>query len=181
MSEYYTYLWLREDGTPYYVGKGKNNRAYSSHSHGVHCPPEKERIVIYPASSEADAFETETDLIWYYGRKDLGLGSLRNLTDGGENPPNAKGIKRSEYHRACVRKRMVGWAPSEHQRKAVGEATRKRFANGWRFPTLTEEQREKIAASRRGKPATESAKENLRVAVQKRPSRSKVSKCRGVS
>jgi hypothetical protein len=84
---FYTYLWLREDGTPYYVGKGKGNRAYISFGHGVHCPPEKERIVIYPSFSEDEAFETEIILIWYYGRKDLGTGCLRNLTSGGENPP----------------------------------------------------------------------------------------------
>ena len=81
---YYTYLWLREDGTPYYVGKGKGNRAFTSNGHGVHKPKHKERVVIYPAESERDAFEAEIALIWYYGRRDLGTGCLRNLTDGGE-------------------------------------------------------------------------------------------------
>jgi hypothetical protein len=79
---YYTYLWLREDGTPYYAGKGKNRRATNPHSIGK--TPPKERIVIYPAESEQDAFDTEIALIWYYGRKDKGTGCLRNFTDGGE-------------------------------------------------------------------------------------------------
>src|SRR5271157_575769 len=84
---YYTYMWLREDGTPYYVGKGGYaKRAFERHKVGnrkAYAPP-KERIVIYPAVSEADAFETEVALIWYYGRKDLGTGILRNQTNGGE-------------------------------------------------------------------------------------------------
>lgn len=84
---FYTYLWLRENGTPYYVGKGSGNRAYTSNGHGVHRPVSIERIVLYPAASEDEAFENEVALIWYYGRKDLGLGCLRNLTGGGEKPP----------------------------------------------------------------------------------------------
>jgi hypothetical protein len=87
---FYTYVWLRENGTPYYIGKGHGNRAFVRHHtrHGrVYSAPPKERIVIYPAESEVDAFETEIALIWYYGRKDLGTGILRNMADGGENPP----------------------------------------------------------------------------------------------
>jgi len=79
---FYTYLWLREDGTPYYVGKGHGDRAYKYHRR--HGSPPKQRVVIYQAESEVDAFETEIALIWYYGRKDLGTGCLRNLTNGGE-------------------------------------------------------------------------------------------------
>ena len=103
---FYTYLWLREDRTPYYVGKGKENRAYVDHwTNGrVRRVPSKELIVIYPAESEADAFETEIALIWYYGRKDLGLGCLRNLSDGGEGPSGTVAskeslVRRSEAHK----------------------------------------------------------------------------------
>jgi hypothetical protein len=80
---FYTYLWLREDGTPYYAGKGKGNRGFESRGHRVHCPP-LERIIIQEWVSETEAFEAEKFLILYYGRKDLGTGYLVNLSDGGE-------------------------------------------------------------------------------------------------
>jgi len=98
---FYNYVYLREDGTPYYVGKGKGNRAYAKHG-AIHVPPIG-RIVFYIAKDEADAFETEIALIWYYGRKDLGLGCLRNLSDGGENPPKTKkGRVFSKEHREKI-------------------------------------------------------------------------------
>jgi hypothetical protein len=43
MRKYYTYAYLRENGTPYYVGRGKGERAYQKHTN-VKTPP-KERIL----------------------------------------------------------------------------------------------------------------------------------------
>ena len=79
---FYTYLWLREDGTPYYVGKGHSVRAYVWHRRIGSAPP-PERILIQEFTSEADSFEAEIFLIQFYGRKDLGTGILANRTDGG--------------------------------------------------------------------------------------------------
>jgi hypothetical protein len=76
-------MWLREDGTPYYVGKGCRGRAFAKHS--LHRPP-KSRILIQYWESEDAAFEMEKWWINFWGRKDLGTGILRNLTAGGDAP-----------------------------------------------------------------------------------------------
>ena len=83
MVNFYTYLWLREDGTPYYVGKGKGNRGLTGRKHRQKCPP-KDRILIQEFPSEEAAFEAEKFLIACYGRLDNKTGCLSNLTDGGE-------------------------------------------------------------------------------------------------
>ena len=78
-----TYLYLREDGTPYYVGKfSRKNRPFVKHF--VPVPSDKERILVQEFPSEADALSAERFLISYYGRKDTCTGVLLNLTDGGE-------------------------------------------------------------------------------------------------
>jgi len=41
---YYLYAYLRTNGTPYYIGKGKNNRAYSK-QHNINLPNNNGRIV----------------------------------------------------------------------------------------------------------------------------------------
>ena len=84
MKTFYTYLWLREDGTPYYVGKGFGDRAFIRDNHRIPRPKNKSRILVQDFPSEQDAFAAEKFLINYYGRVDLGTGCLRNLTEGGE-------------------------------------------------------------------------------------------------
>ena len=84
--DYYVYEYLREDGTPYYIGKGRKDR-WKSKDHNVGIPP-KERIRFAAKNLSADdAKNLEIELIAKYGRKDIGTGILRNLTDGGEGSP----------------------------------------------------------------------------------------------
>ncbi len=92
MIIFYTYMWLRANATPYYVGKGKGQRAFSE-DHGVKCPKSRARIIIQFWSSEQEAFDMEKFYIRLFGRKDNGTGILRNLTDGGEG---TSGLKQSD-------------------------------------------------------------------------------------
>lgn len=81
---FYTYLWLRTDGTPYYAGKGKGRRGFINWGHSVPCPKDKERIITQEWLTENQAYEAEKFLIAYYGRLDEGTGCLRNRTNGGD-------------------------------------------------------------------------------------------------
>jgi len=87
-NNFYVYMYLRDDGTPYYVGRGKGNRAF--HYHKVtKKPKEISKIVItHKNLTFQESNDLEKELIKKYGRKDIGTGILRNMTDGGEGALN---------------------------------------------------------------------------------------------
>ena len=94
MNDYYTYAYLREDKTPYYIGKGKGDRAYKKSKNDIKPPKDKIRILLLKQNlTEAEAFKHEIYMIDVFGRKDLGTGILHNRTDGGDG---ASGAIRSE-------------------------------------------------------------------------------------
>lgn len=82
---YYVYAYLRKNGLPYYIGKGKDKRAWSKNHGRVSVPNDLSKIVILHENlSEKEAHLLEVELIKLYGRKDKDNGILINLTDGGE-------------------------------------------------------------------------------------------------
>jgi hypothetical protein len=89
MDNFYTYAYLREDGTPYYIGKGRGKRIHMSHGRCVSKPPVARRIKLKTGLSEEEAFRHEKYMIAVLGQIAKGTGILRNLTDGGEGASGA--------------------------------------------------------------------------------------------
>jgi hypothetical protein len=113
MLIYYVYAYLRNDGSPYYIGKGKDNRAYRQQSHFIPVPKDRSKIVFLETNlSDVGALALERRYIRWYGRKDLGTGILRNLTDGGEGAsgrnPYWKGKSLSDEHKMKISKVQKG-------------------------------------------------------------------------
>lgn len=87
MNTYYVYQYLRDDNTPYYIGKGKDKRAWIPHQrkNGAQLKPKDNSKIqlISQNLTEKEAFDLETKLIQHYKLKSEG-GMLVNLTYGGE-------------------------------------------------------------------------------------------------
>jgi len=105
---YYIYAYIRQDGTPYYIGKGKNNRAWNKH-YNIKRPKNEKQIVIMESNlTEIGALALERFYIRWYGRKDNGTGILRNMTDGGEGVHNRVGWKHSEETKNKIKESNIG-------------------------------------------------------------------------
>jgi hypothetical protein len=121
--EYYVYAYLRKDGTPYYIGKGKDRRAWSDHStHGIYLPKNQKRIVICESNlTEIGALALERRLIRWYGRKDLNTGFLYNKTDGGDNgSPGPETRKKLRQLNLGKNNPNYGKPRSKETRKKIG-------------------------------------------------------------
>lgn len=134
-TDFYVYVHQKaSDGTVFYVGKGRANRAWTAHGRKLHWQRTVAKHglivqVIAAGLNEECAFSIERMVIRKYGRP-----NLVNVTDGGEG--------------------TWGAVPTESQRKAVAEANARR--------QISDETRAKMRASRIGRSATEETRAKLR-------------------
>ena len=147
---YYTYAYLREDRTPYYIGKGKEDRIYSKQKN-IKPPKDKSRIIFLKKNlTEEEAFKHEIYMIDVFGRKDLGTGILHNRTDGGEG---SSGCIPSEETKRKLSEVNKG--------KIVSEETRKKISETSKGKTLSEEHIKKISEANKGHAVSEESRKKM--------------------
>ena len=163
LKRFYVYHWLREDGTPYYIGKGQTNRAFDKRR--LYIPPKNRIKIIKENLTEKQAFNLEIKEIEKYGRKDLGTGILRNKTEGGDGhilseetrSKLSKALKGKNKGKAPWNKGLVGVQKSNKKggnRPDLSPEARQRIAEKVRAYNLgkkmSEETKNKISKSNKG-------------------------------
>ncbi len=155
--KYYTYIYIRPDNNDvFYVGKGSGSRyrqhlkrarnphlyAVIKHLENAGLKPIIKKILI--TSSEDEAYDLEKFLISFYGRKDLGTGTLVNKTEGGEAcaPSPEEAAKHSERMKKLKRTPTWSRAISESKKgtkTSINNTVAKPIMVNYRvYPTVKE-------------------------------------------
>ena len=145
-NRFYTYAYLREDRTPYYIGKGSGYRI-THPTRNIPKPPTKDRIIFLKKNlNEEEAFKHEIYMIAIFGRRNNGTGILRNLTDGGEG--------------------NSGYVPTKETRNKISISNKGKIAWNKGIPR-TEETKQKQSESMKGKPSHWKGKNQPKDAIKK--------------
>lgn len=163
---FYVYAYLRtKDLTPYYIGKGQDNRAWQQ-SHSVVVPKDLNRIVILEANlTELGALALERRMIRWYGRQDLGTGILRNRTDGGDGAsgiiPWNKGKTTGSYLSEAGRKKV------SKANKGIAKNHGDKISAALKGKAKSEEHRKKLSEAGKGNTPWNKGKTGVQVSARK--------------
>lgn len=146
---FYVYIHRRlSDNKPFYVGKGKGNRAFSSSGRNSYWKNTKDKHgfsveLVFENLSEEEAFQCEKDTITefrYFGYP------LTNMTDGGEG---LSGVKQSAE---TIHKRVL-----KNTGKKRTEATKSLISNALKGKVMSAETRSRLSEINKGRLRSEEA------------------------
>ena len=143
------YKHLKPCGEVFYIGIGQEEKRAKSKSdrnnywHNVVNKYGYEVQILKSDLTWEDACEMEKVLISWFGRRDLGLGTLVNLTDGGEG--------------------NVGWVASDETRARMSKSKKGKLPHNY-GKKASKEAREKMSISATGRKHSNEAKEKNRIA-----------------
>ena len=155
-TDYYVYAYLRENGVPYYIGKGIGRRAYVVHkrkdSVKINPPPLNRIQILEQGLTNVGACAIERRLIRWYGKKIDG-GVLTNMADGGDGG-GIKGSKLSEETKLKLSiintgKKQSAETIEKKRRKALGskrsDETKSKMSEWQKGRTLSDEMKLKLS------------------------------------
>jgi len=181
MEDFYTYIYYdpSRNNEPIYVGKGIEDRAWKHLTKRIKHPfiqrlqlmkknGIKPIIGLYSGLNEEFAHFLEVELIQKFGRKDLGKGSLLNLTDGGEGPSGRRHSEEAKEKMSLAKRGILkGPRPPEVGQKV--SASKK--GKPGRIPSV--EENLKRSATLSGHIVTDETKRKIGLANKGRPSKFK--------
>ena len=132
MSVWYVYLHSRADtGEPFYVGKGKDRRAYIKRCRSVYWNNIVKKHGYNVSFLQENLTEDECnkmEVYWIHkiGRWDLGKGPLVNFTNGGEG---SSGRRMNEHTKKIISITNKNRPPSPIQKKFVTNLFKGKFGS----------------------------------------------------
>lgn len=167
MSAFYVYAFLRDDLTPYYIGKGSGTRAFVSVGRTIPAPQNPSAIIFLASNlSEEEAFTLERIWIRCLGRATNGTGILRNLTEGGEG---TSGYRHSKETRALISSKnsnpsqdKIAKMVAANKGRLKSEAQRGAMRRANIGKKLSDEQKQKMRLAHLGKKHTQEAKDKMK-------------------
>jgi len=173
---FYIYAYIRSHdskngkaGTPYYIGKGQDNRAWEKHFK-VRVPKNKFNIVILESNlSEIGALALERRYIKWFGRLDSNSGILHNKTDGGEG---GHGILHTEESKIKMSKAIREYHKNNPNIAAHSNETKAKISaalKGKPGKKHSTETKNKISQAQIGKKLSEKTKNKISSSLRGRP------------